>query len=187
MFTDGLTNKLMGGWREGAKQDTVLVRVYGDKTEQYIDRGAEVENMRLLESGGNGAKLYATFENGLAYEFVAGRVVEAGQQAPEVYREVARTLAQMHSIQLPEGRRTPGVWSFLRKLASLYPDREMTGLLTKEQLEQEISLEESLSDSLSPIVFAHNDANTPNNLIIFAKHFSRHIKEDFRSVSVSVL
>ena len=26
MFTDGLTNKLVGGWREGAKQDTVLVR-----------------------------------------------------------------------------------------------------------------------------------------------------------------
>ena len=27
----------------------------------------------------------------------------------QVYREVARTLAQMHSIQLPEGRRNPGV------------------------------------------------------------------------------
>ena len=73
--------------------------MYGDKTEQYIDRGAEVklfphslsdllkvdsirsfkvkyyllkvENMKLLESGGNGAKLYATFENGLAYEVPA--------------------------------------------------------------------------------------------------------------------
>ena len=28
----------------------------------------KVDNMRLLESGGNGAKLYAAFENGLAYE-----------------------------------------------------------------------------------------------------------------------
>ena len=27
--------------------------------------------MKLLESGGNGAKLYATFENGLAYEVPA--------------------------------------------------------------------------------------------------------------------
>ena len=26
MFTDGLTNKLVGGWREGAREDTVLVR-----------------------------------------------------------------------------------------------------------------------------------------------------------------
>ena len=92
MFTDGLTNKLVGGWREGAKQDTVLVRsastfqilylvflngvfgisrrciwyfwvglfsnivltntfccrVYGDKTEQYIDRGAEVKLFHIL-------------------------------------------------------------------------------------------------------------------------------------------
>ena len=91
--------------------NTFCCRVYGDKTEQYIDRGAEVklfhilclwwkihnnfwnqdsswsfkswkiferlkyllkvENMKLLESGGNGAKLYATFENGLAYEVPA--------------------------------------------------------------------------------------------------------------------
>ena len=28
----------------------------------------------------------------------------------------------------------------MRKLASLYPDREMTGLLTKEQLEQEVMI-----------------------------------------------
>ena len=26
MFTDGLTNKLVGGWLEGAREDTVLVR-----------------------------------------------------------------------------------------------------------------------------------------------------------------
>ena len=28
----------------------------------------------------------------------------------KVYREVARTLAQMHSIELPEGRRSPGAF-----------------------------------------------------------------------------
>jgi len=166
MFTDGLTNKLVGGWKEGFKEDLVLVRVYGDKTEQYIDRGAEVENMKLLESGGNGAKLYATFQNGLAYEFVAGRVVEPGQQVPQVYREVARTLAQMHSIELPEGRRCPGVWSFLRRLASIYPSGELPGLLTKEELEKEIYLmESSLSNSSSPIVFSHNDA-MPANMVV---------------------
>lgn len=26
MFTDGLTNKLMGGWKDGCKEDLVLVR-----------------------------------------------------------------------------------------------------------------------------------------------------------------
>ena len=26
VFTDGLTNKLLGGWREGGREDTVLVR-----------------------------------------------------------------------------------------------------------------------------------------------------------------
>ena len=42
VFTDGLTNKLVGGWREGREEEVVLVRVYGEDTDKYIDRGAEV-------------------------------------------------------------------------------------------------------------------------------------------------
>ena len=151
MFTDGLTNKLVGGWKDGFKEDLVLVRsahivysnwvlfwhfmigpswyesiihaykiqgvwrqdraihwsrCWGDvmtmqklfspqlhlsyilysigsvcvddqsikkvfcllRTNRITCWWWKVENMKLLESGGNGAKLYATFQNGLAYE-----------------------------------------------------------------------------------------------------------------------
>jgi len=165
VFTDGLTNKLMGGWREGWKKEVVLVRVYGEDTEKYIDRGAEVDNMLLLEQGGDGAQLFATFTNGLAYEFVSGDVLQPGIQPPQVYQEVAATMARMHRIDLPPARKLPGVWTFLRRLASLYPTEAMEGLLTLHQLEQEIvSLESCLCSSLSPVVFAHNDA-MPANMV----------------------
>ena len=36
--------------------------------------------MKLLESGGNGAKLYATFQNGLAYEVA----LKQKQHAPNI-------------------------------------------------------------------------------------------------------
>ena len=37
-----------------------------------------------------------------------------------------------------EDERQKGVWSFLRRLASIYPSGELPGLLTKEQLEKEV-------------------------------------------------
>ena len=43
-YTDGITNKLMGAWTKGKKEDTVLVRVYGQGTEKIIDRKAEMDN-----------------------------------------------------------------------------------------------------------------------------------------------
>ena len=55
VFTDGLTNKLMGGWREGWKKEVVLVRVYGEDTEKYIDRGAEVRWGGVTPLGGQHA------------------------------------------------------------------------------------------------------------------------------------
>ena len=37
-----------------------------------------------------------------------------------------------------EDERQKGVWSFLRRLASIYPSGELPGLLTKEQLDKEV-------------------------------------------------
>ena len=37
-----------------------------------------------------------------------------------------------------EDDRQKGVWSFLRRLASIYPSGELPGLLTKEQLDKEV-------------------------------------------------
>ncbi|KAF4114654.1 hypothetical protein G5714_004877 [Onychostoma macrolepis] len=46
-FTDGITNKLIGCYAGGSMQDVVLVRVYGYKTELFVDRsGLEPEHIR---------------------------------------------------------------------------------------------------------------------------------------------
>ena len=41
----------MGGWREEERDEVVLVRVYGEGTERYIDRGAEVRGARWQLAG----------------------------------------------------------------------------------------------------------------------------------------
>ena len=72
IFTDGISNKLIGTYIGKNKTDMVLVRVYGEKTETIIDRNAEIRNMIVLNQVGCGCELYAQFQNGLAYEFLPG-------------------------------------------------------------------------------------------------------------------
>ena len=119
VFTDGLTNKLVGGWYKD-KADMVLIRIYGDDTEKFIDRVSEKINMKLMEEGGCGSKLYASFNNGISYEFVHGKVLELSMLfEPKVYREAARCLARMHKVKIND--KTPVMWDFMNKLMKLYP------------------------------------------------------------------
>lgn len=52
VFTDGITNKLVGCMHEEDSDgtDIVLIRVYGKKTDLIIDRRAEATNMQVRGS-----------------------------------------------------------------------------------------------------------------------------------------
>ena len=52
--------------------DGVVVRIYGDNTDLFTDREAEVANMRLMNACRGGPPVYARFKNGLAYGFIEG-------------------------------------------------------------------------------------------------------------------
>ncbi|KAH8024907.1 hypothetical protein HPB51_002315 [Rhipicephalus microplus] len=75
-FTDGITNQLVGCWQGGGElgEEALLLRIYGQKTELFIDRSAEVLNMRLLHAHGLAAPLHCAFRNGLCYGFNPGCV-----------------------------------------------------------------------------------------------------------------
>ena len=77
IFSDGLTNKLVGVYTsENRVQDMILVRVYGENSELMINRQSEIRNMKLLHASGCGtAELYATFCNGIAYQYLSGSVL----------------------------------------------------------------------------------------------------------------
>lgn len=47
MFSDGITNKLVGVIHDGDKVNMVLVRVFGENTEKFIDRQAEIKNIKV--------------------------------------------------------------------------------------------------------------------------------------------
>uniref|UniRef100_A0A8C9M1R4 ethanolamine kinase n=1 Tax=Panthera tigris altaica TaxID=74533 RepID=A0A8C9M1R4_PANTA len=76
LFTDGITNKLIGCYVSNTMEDVVLVRIYGNKTELLVDRDEEVKSFRVLQAHGCAPQLYCTFNNGLCYEFIQGEALD---------------------------------------------------------------------------------------------------------------
>ena len=55
VYTDGITNKLVGVWHSDVSRDEqLLVRVYGKKTDLFIDRDAERRNIQVGCAGLSG-------------------------------------------------------------------------------------------------------------------------------------
>lgn len=107
VFTDGITNKLIGCFYADTErfiQEVLLVRVYGNKSELMIDRKAEKRNMAMLFKAGLAPQLYATFSNGLVYDYVPG--VTLNQKTvhdPKIWRLVAANMARMHKLPFVAG------------------------------------------------------------------------------------
>ncbi|EDW46098.1 GM13416 [Drosophila sechellia] len=117
--------------------DVVLVRIYGNKTDLLIDRKAETQNFLLLHTYGLAPSLYATFKNGLVYEYVPGTTLNTDSVlCPEIWPLVARRMAEMHRK--------------VRKVKETF--------LPIGRLREEFNkLYEYLEALDSPIVFSHND------------------------------
>lgn len=47
IFSDGITNSLVGVIHEDDKVNMILVRVFGENTDKIIDRNAELVNMKV--------------------------------------------------------------------------------------------------------------------------------------------
>ncbi|KAJ8396693.1 hypothetical protein AAFF_G00015310 [Aldrovandia affinis] len=111
-FTEGITNQLMGCYVDSVLGDTVLVRLYGEKTELFVDREKEMETFRVLHGHGCGPELYCSFRNGICYEFVRGAVLDDSLlRQPAIYRLIATEMARIHSIPPKNGSQVkPVLW-----------------------------------------------------------------------------
>ena len=104
VLTGGITNKLYRvQLPDGADY---VVRIYGQKTELFIDRGIEMESIRLMEPSGVAPKLikYLPEENVTIVEFIPGTPLKnADFLKEELLEAVVRPIKIIHSsgVQLP--------------------------------------------------------------------------------------
>ncbi|TDG42769.1 hypothetical protein AWZ03_010816 [Drosophila navojoa] len=151
--------------------NVVLVRVYGNKTDLLIDRKAETQNFQLLHTYGLAPSLYATFKNGLVYEYVPGITLNTESVlCPDIWPLVARRMAEMHRVVRKanvDGQPTPMIWKKTQSFLDLVPERfsdaekhkrvKGTFLPIGRLREEFNNLYKYLEALESPIVFSHND------------------------------
>ncbi|XP_052009137.1 ethanolamine kinase 1 isoform X1 [Xyrauchen texanus] len=177
-FTEGITNQLMGCYVGSMTEDpVVLVRVYGQKTELFLDRDKEMEMFKVLHRHGCGPQLYCNFTNGICYEFVRGVVMDDTLlKQPSVYRLIATEMGKIHSIKSGEvgntSPQTPVLWSRLSQFLNLVESSDShvqqrsiahleapnITIIIKEMEE----LKCHLQHIESPVVLCHNDLLTKN-------------------------
>ncbi|XP_045617902.2 ethanolamine kinase 1 [Procambarus clarkii] len=166
VYTAGFTNHLVGVWC-GDTTSQVLVRVYGSKTEMFIDRDTERRTFEVLHRAGCGPALYAVFDNGLSYGFTQGVTLTATLVTHQpVWRAITKHMAKYHKIK--EGDlEHPVLFPKMRSFLSFVPVTfEGAGMqmridacgYSKHLLSKEIDeLEEHLTGLGCPVVFSHND------------------------------
>ncbi|XP_060783108.1 ethanolamine kinase 1 [Neoarius graeffei] len=173
VFTEGITNQLLG-CSVSTDLAMVLVRVYGRRTELFVDRKKEMEMLKLLHSYGCGPRLYCSFHNGICYEFLEGVALNDAQlQQPSVYRLVAEEMGKIHSIKLKSGSSVePVLWAKLANYLKLLQNCENDDVLwhssqldipSMDMLTNEMEeLKRHLNRVESPTVLCHNDLLTKN-------------------------
>lgn len=172
-FTDGITNRLLGCFLATNVDDVILIRVYGEMTELFIDREKEQHNMKLMNEAGLAPELYFSFNNGLCYGYTPG--LPATYELvndPIISKLIAFQMARMHSVigKLPSAsKRNTNEASLFRNLAKyieLIPSALNSSKLlpvacklpTLNQLQDEVTFLRNIIDHIeSPIVFCHND------------------------------
>ncbi|XP_041967052.1 ethanolamine kinase 1-like [Alosa sapidissima] len=180
VFTEGITNQLMGCYTGclRSSDDVVLVRVYGNMTDLYLDRHKEMDMFQILHEHGCGPKLYCSFDNGICYEFLHGMVLDGPLlRQPDIYRLIAGEMAKIHSIK-PRTSSPPQVvlWTKMSQFLQLVQESEnetpmlrslcVPGAASVEALRSEMNeLKRHLGHVYSPTVLCHNDLLTKN--IIF--------------------
>lgn len=139
-LTGGITNKLFRV--QTSNGSDYVFRIYGEKTELFIDRKMEMENIRLMENSGVSPKLvkYLPEENITIVEFIPGKVYQNDDfLQPENLAELVRPIRCVHDskvnllrlfdpyveiIRLAEILRNAGVG---------YPEFDIAGILEKLQ------------------------------------------------------
>ncbi|GFO50637.1 ethanolamine kinase 1-like [Plakobranchus ocellatus] len=107
VFTDGITNKLLGCYQPGDFDNLILVRVNGEGSGFTVDRRTEQEALQALHAAGCAPPVHCMFNNGMAYGFFPGQPLdERSVRIPHIQGLIAKEMVRLHQVTLPSVERT---------------------------------------------------------------------------------
>eukprot|EP01028_Stygiella_incarcerata_P008631 TRINITY_DN381_c0_g5_i1.p1 TRINITY_DN381_c0_g5~~TRINITY_DN381_c0_g5_i1.p1 ORF type:complete len:337 (+),score=80.10 TRINITY_DN381_c0_g5_i1:185-1195(+) len=166
----GVTNKLFKCSCDG---EHALCRIYGNYTEQFIDRSMELLVMRRLEKEGRG-RFYGQFSNGFLYGYIEGRPLKTEDiRSPMMWDRVAEVIAAWHKMEGVSRTSQPVLFPTLKKYLSQAKEglnirtmRSKLETIPWDALIERLShLEELVASLDAEIVFCHNDLLAGNFIL----------------------
>ena len=144
---------------------TLLLRVYGIGSDEFIDRSNELLWLNRLAHLKLGPRLLAIFGNGRFEEFLPSTTLtHSDLHDPLISAQIARRFYQLHSlidIYPPASKDDMAVWHNVdRWFDALQQDSPCLPIFFDyERLGREIDQCKALLKDTSPMVFAHNDVS----------------------------
>ena len=176
----GITNQL---FRVQGGEVTVLLRLFGNKTELLIDRCRELKAFLELNAAHLSAPLYGCFKNGYAYGYFPGRPLTSEDLCTLSFVSgIMRTLTAFHSL-VPKTLPCPNRSQVFPYVEHLHEEaaKEIPRHAEIQERLPHFSLDKLLSQALraerdlqllhpgpvqDSLVFCHNDM-LPGNLILW--------------------
>jgi len=173
----GITNKL---YRVSSEKGDVTVRIYGDKTENFIRRDIEAETMNRVTKLGISPRLvkYIPERRVTIVEFITGYVLKNSDFLKrELYEKIVRPIRKIHKsgVVLPRlFNPLSGVKEMHRILNSLEiscPEFDIEGVIKNlEKLSEIINIPES------EFAASHNDLLADNFVLAEDGHREKYIE-----------
>lgn len=118
-LTGGITNVLFMV-ELSTTGDRVIVRLYGNGTSRFIDRGVENVVFSCFSKWNVGPTFYGRFENGRVEGYLPATALESGEMRREdVYPHIAKAVAALHALSIPEIKTEGWLWSKIQSFILL--------------------------------------------------------------------
>jgi len=192
---NSITNKVykVTAKKEGISPQVVILRNFCGK-EGIVDKEKEIKVFKEMSKTGFGPKCYSQEDDIRLEEFIPSRTILPHEYKEKIIRrKLARTLAAIHSLEVPEVERVSLFEGILKdtRFLRMYDEKCEEDIYSPEEKEiinkvkQATSQEEKdFIDSILPkddIVFSHNDLLQGNILISEAKEETVFIDYEYAS------
>jgi len=146
----------------------ILVRIYGENTENFIDRYKENLILEKLGHLDFISQLYAIFKNGIVYQYLEGKHYSHNEYV-ENSEKVAKKLCQLHNEFIEEFDKNGDIWHKFEDLYLLAEESIFKGWkLSLNEFKNEVQLIKNVLDGKKKIfdlALTHNDLNRFNFLV----------------------
>ena len=191
-FKKGCMNRMVCFYQtdDEHRSKAVVVRIYGADAGDLNQRDREFMNLQIAHAAGCFPTIYATFNNGLVYQYVVGRHTNFHDIVkPENARTISRLLYRLHHVDIDamslvdrKGKpvtydKTPWLFDQTMDFISSIPEApqdgekiqkftELRDELTDQVLKDEFEFLKSIVDEIDfPVGFGHMDMH-PRNIIV---------------------